>query len=79
MFFDTTMAMRSDMASYAHGCETITNFRPLLLGGLSRRPGTQYLADLGEDGFLGRFIFNESQQYILLYPFLQTAKIKCFF
>ena len=64
---DKTMAMRSDMTSYGHGCETITNFRPLLLGGLSRRPGTQYLADLGVDGFLGRFIFNESQQYILFF------------
>lgn len=64
---DKTMAARSDMGAYEHGCETLTNFRPLLLGGITRRPGTQYKATANGDGRFARFVFNDDQQYIFLF------------
>ena len=61
------MRMRSDIAAYKNGAETITNFRPLLHGGVSRRPGTKYLAKLDKKARYAKFVFSESQQYIVAF------------
>jgi hypothetical protein len=62
---DPLMAARSDTKAYGNGVETLTNFMQLVQGGVKRRPGTEYLADLGGAYRLFPFIFNENQLYIV--------------
>jgi hypothetical protein len=62
---DPLMAARSDTKAYGNGVETLTNFMQLVQGGIKRRPGTEYLADIGKAVRLFPFIFNESQLYIV--------------
>jgi len=64
---DPGMRMRSDISAYKNGLETLTNFRPLLHGGVSRRPGTKYMATLNGKSRLTKFVFSESQQYIVAF------------
>ena len=64
---DPGMRLRSDIDAYRNGVETLTNFRPLLHGGASRRPGTSYLATLNKKARLAKFVFSESQQYIVAF------------
>lgn len=61
---DPLMAGRSDTKSYANGAETLTNFMQLVQGGIKRRLGMEYLADIGEHARLVPFVFNETQLYI---------------
>jgi len=62
---DPLMASRTDTKAYVNGADTLTNFSPLVQGGIKKRPGTVYLQDLTEAVRLIPFIFNESQLYII--------------
>ena len=64
---DPGMRMRSDIAAYKNGLESLTNFRALLHGGVSRRPGTKYLSTMNGKARLAKFVFSESQQYIVAF------------
>jgi hypothetical protein len=68
---DPLMFTREDVTHYANGAANLTNMRPLLHGGVSRRPGTTYIADLGRAIRLATFFFADSQQYI--FAFADTA------
>lgn len=59
---------RIDLAAYASGCRQLQNFIPLRQGAASRRPGTRYVAKTKNEfdrGWLGRFVFDENDAYIL--------------
>ena len=58
---------RTDFAKHASGLAACENFMPLPYGGLRKRPGTTYLADLGSDRRLEPFAFNTSTRYILAF------------
>lgn len=62
---DPLMAARTDTKAYSNGADTLTNFAPLVQGGIKKRPGTVYLQDLGKAVRLIPFIFNEAQLYII--------------
>ncbi len=62
---DPLMAARTDTKAYVNGADTLTNFSPLVQGGIKKRPGTVYLQDLTEAVRLVPFVFNESQLYII--------------
>jgi hypothetical protein len=62
---DPLMAARSDTKAYGNGVETLTNFMQLVQGGIKRRPGMEYLADIGKSVRLLPFVFNEDQIYIV--------------
>lgn len=58
---------RTDFQKYRAGLETCENFIPLGEGGLMRRPGTRYVAELKSSsvkGRLKRFQFSTTQAYI---------------
>lgn len=60
---------RTDVAKYATGLRTCRNFIVLPGGGVSYRPGTEFLADLTADGAqrLIKFVFNMTQAYVLAF------------
>ena len=72
---DLGMRMRSDIGAYANGLETCLNYRLLLHGGAKRRPGTKYKATLNKKSRLAKFVFSESQQYIVAF---QAARIEVY-
>ena len=45
---DPLMAARTDTKAYANGAETLTNVMQLVQGGVKRRMGMEYLAEIGE-------------------------------
>ena len=58
---------RTDFQKYRAGLETCENFIPLGEGGIMRRPGTRYVAELKSSavkGRLKRFQFSTTQAYI---------------
>ena len=61
---DPLMAGRSDTKSYANGAETLTNFMQMVQGGVKRRLGMEYLAEIGQHARLIPFVFNEAQLYL---------------
>lgn len=58
---------RADLARYASAALDSVNVIPLVLGGVTRRPGTLDMAGTQDNAAaqLGRFVFNEDQAYIL--------------
>ena len=59
---------RVDLEKYKHGCETLENFIVLPEGGVSRRGGSHYVADVKTVALSTRLIpfqFNDEQAYIL--------------
>ncbi len=57
---------RIDFAKYTSGVQTALNAVPLAQGGITRRPGTEYLgAASGAEGRLIPFVFSEDQAYVL--------------
>ncbi len=62
--FSSQMLTREDVASYNSGAETLTNCIPHLQGGISRRPGTKFLADLGQETRVIGFYFVDNQEYL---------------
>ena len=61
---DPLMAARTDTKAYANGAETLTNVMQLVQGGVKRRMGMEYLAEIGEHARLIPFVFNEDQLYL---------------
>lgn len=62
---DDLMLSRSDTKAYDSGAERLTNWWPLVQGGVRRRPGTLFLGDLTEDYRLIPFEFDDSQRYVV--------------
>jgi len=58
---------RQDLARYPAAQADALNMIPLVLGGQTRRPGTLDIAATNDNAaaWLGRFVFNEDQSYIL--------------
>lgn len=67
------MLTREDVASYANAAETLENVIPHLQGGVSRRPGTKFLVDLGAETRIIGFHFKDDQEYLFC---LQASKIE---
>lgn len=69
------MAGRSDVNAFSNGASSLKNWWPLIQGGIRRRPGTYYGADIGEDARLIPFVFNDTQKYLLV---LYNGNLKAF-
>ena len=72
---DPTIISRVDVAAYAQGLKKARNVIPLNQGGVERRGGTLFRADLGEATRLEHFIFNASQEYVFAF---QNTKLKIY-
>ena len=72
---DPRLISRSDLLAYGQGLKKCRNAIPLNQGGLERRPGTKWLADLGEATRLESFIFSDDQKYIFAF---QNTKLKVY-
>lgn len=66
-FLDNLMVARGDINIYNQGCKQLENYITLVQGGARRRPGTDYLADVGVDGRLEDFTFSLDQRYIFVF------------
>jgi hypothetical protein len=58
---------RVDLANYPRGAETMENILPLTQGGMTKAPGTQYIAGTPSNAvaLLRPFIFSESDRFTL--------------
>src|SRR5689334_19949191 len=59
---------RFDLAKYKNGLAECTGYLPMQQGGLSRRPGTPFVATARDTGYsprLQRFEFSITQAYII--------------
>ena len=59
---------RSDLSKYANGADTLENFIPMVQGGLQRRPGSVYVAEVKDSSKSTRLVefeFSTSQAYII--------------
>jgi hypothetical protein len=72
-----SLAMRVDLARYATALKTCRNFFVRPTGGISNRPGFQYVATLDpvSEGLLVPFVFSTEQAYMLV---LQEEIIQVF-
>ena len=62
------LAGRPDYSKYQNSCETLENFRIDALGGTSRRPGTEYIAEVKTSSTYTRlvpFVYSDQQAYVL--------------
>lgn len=64
---DPKLKGRIDKQIYYDGLETANNVIVLPQGGVTRRPGFEYLATLADNARLFAFEFNTSQQYIIAF------------
>lgn len=71
---DPTIISRVDVAAYGQGLKKARNVIPLNQGGVERRGGTLFRADLGATTRLESFIFNSTQEYVFAFQ-NQTLKI----
>lgn len=65
--FGAEALSRVDLQNYPRGAEVMENIIPLVQGGMSKAPGTQYIASTPSDGeaYLRPFIFSETQRFSL--------------
>jgi len=59
---------RTELSKYFNGCKTLQNFLVVPQGGATRRPGTEFIAEVKTSSASGRLIpfeFNVEQAYIL--------------
>lgn len=58
---------RTDIAKYYTGCRILENFLPYTYGGVTKRPGTMYIADTNDNGKvrLMPFEFSVDDAYII--------------
>lgn len=59
---------RTELSKYFNGCKTLQNFLVVPQGGATRRPGTEFIAEVKTSSLSGRLIpfeFNVEQAYIL--------------
>jgi len=68
---DPKILSRVDLAADGQGLKKARNVIPVNQGGIERRSGSVYRADLGAVSRIEPFIFNESQEYI--FAFQNTA------
>jgi hypothetical protein len=67
------MQSRLDLAAYDNGCQLLTNWWPLITGGMRRRPGSLFLNEITYNDTAGiifraePFVFNETQRYIIVF------------
>jgi len=64
---DPKMAMRHDVGAFANGAKALRNVRLLNQGGVTRRPGTEYMATLTADSRLIPFEFSADERYIFAF------------
>lgn len=56
---------RTDLQNYPRGAETMENIFPLVQGGMTKMPGTIYVATCPGEAELRPFIFSESVKFAL--------------
>ena len=68
-----TLSGRIDFQKYSSGMQTCLNAVPLPQGGVTRRPGTEYIGNTygNEEGRLIPFVFSEDQAYDLVFTDLR--------
>lgn len=64
---DPKMVSRTDLQAYGTGLKKARNVIPINQGGIERRAGTTYRADLGAESRLESFVFSAGQEYILAF------------
>ena len=64
---DPKILSRVDLAAYGQGLKKARNVVPVNQGGIERRSGSVYRADLGAVSRIEPFIFNESQEYVFAF------------
>ena len=64
---DPRMLGREDTGVFANAGETLLNNSPLVQGGIRRRPGTEYIANVGTVTRLEKFRFNDTQLYLFVF------------
>lgn len=69
-----TIVSRVDLAAYGQGLKKARNVIPINQGGIERRGGSVFRADLGAETRLETFIFNQNQEYIFAFQ-NQTLKV----
>ena len=72
---DPKILSRVDLAAYGQGLKKARNVIPVNQGGIERRSGSVYRADLGAVSRIEPFIFNESQEYIFAF---QNTSLKIY-
>lgn len=61
------LAHRLDFEKHPTGAARVENFLPMPFGGMRKRPGTLFLAELPAAARLAPFIFDSSNRYLLAY------------
>lgn len=61
------LQMRQDTAQYQNGAKSLRNMRLLIGGGATRRPGSQYLADLAASAVLFPWVVNQTTEYVVAF------------
>ncbi|OYQ36989.1 hypothetical protein CHU95_03110 [Niveispirillum lacus] len=64
---------RGDLAAFENGALTLTNVLIEPTGGITRRPGTGFIAHVPGPGRLIPFTFNTEQTYLLVFTDLQVS------
>ena len=62
-----TLHPRVDLSQASHAASELSNVLIHPQGGVSRRPGLFFVADVGADGRLAHFTFNRSQSYLVVW------------
>tara|TARA_R110002012_G_scaffold71650_3_gene183575 strand:- start:3157 stop:5613 length:2457 start_codon:yes stop_codon:yes gene_type:complete len=64
---DPKMVSRTDLQAYGAGLKKARNIIPINQGGVERRCGSAYRANLGGQSRLESFVFSQGQEYILAF------------
>lgn len=76
---DRSFRGRLDIKAYYAGCETALNLIPLPIGGMVRRPGTAWCAEIAAAATgcrIARFQFSTQQAYLIAFVHQQIAVFK---
>ena len=72
---DPLLTSRTDLGAYKDGVETSTNWWHLAQGGVMKRQGFKYLADIGADARVLPWTFSSDEMYVLV---LYASNVKIF-
>jgi hypothetical protein len=64
---DPRLAARTDLKHFYQGAAEAVNVQSLPQGGMKRRPGMKYVADIGAASRLAAFAFNVEQTYLIVF------------
>ena len=64
---DPNLVSRTDLVAYGSALKKARNIIPINQGGVERRGGTAFRADLGAESRLESFVFSAGQEYILAF------------